>query len=350
MQAVLDTLDLPEGATLVLGGDGRYYNDTAIQLIIRLTAAAGVRHLIVGRAGLLSTPAASNLIRVRGAHGGFLLTASHNPGGPDGDFGIKFNTASGGQAPPRITDAVFAASQKLSRLPYCRAASRRSQPHRRPRRSGPSASRSWTRWTTIFGSWRASSISTSSPAGCAAAIASCSTPCMAITGPYARRILCEMLGASEESLLHAIPLPDFGGLHPDPNPVDAHHLVELCAGPGAPDLVAASDGDGDRNMILGPSFMLSPCDSVAMMLANLTRIRGYRDGVPGVARSLPTSRALDVVASEPRNSVLRDAHGMAVFSATCWKRGASACVAKKVSGLAHRMRGRRTASGRCCSG
>lgn len=296
IQAVLDTLNLPPGSTLVLGGDGRYYNDTAIQVIVRVASAAGARHLIVGRDGLLSTPAASNLIRVRGAHGGFLLTASHNPGGPDGDFGIKFNTASGGQAPPHVTDAVFAATQKLTayriaELPKVDLT--RNGTHQ----LGPVTIEivdpvddyqqlmeqlfdfelisTWLRQghQVLFDALNG------------------------VTGPYARRILCDSLGAAEQSLLHATPLPDFGGLHPDPNPVDGRHLVERCAQPDSPDLVAASDGDGDRNMILGPNFMLSPCDSVAMMLADLKKIRGYRNGVPGVARSMPTSRALDAVAA-----------------------------------------------------
>ncbi len=297
VQAVLDTLALPAGAKLVLGGDGRYYNDIAIQVIIRLAAAAGARHLIIGRGGLLSTPAASNLIRVRGAQGGFLLTASHNPGGPDGDFGIKFNTASGGQAPPQVTDAVFAATQAISSYRIAampaidleRVGLHQIGPVRveivdpvdeylrlMQRLFDFERIADWLRrgHRIVFDAMHG------------------------ITGPYARRILCDVLGASQESLWHANPLPDFGGLHPDPNPVDAHGLVELCAQPDAPDIAAASDGDGDRNMILGPRFMLSPCDSVAMMLANLAMIRGYGDGVPGVARSMPTSRALDIVASD----------------------------------------------------
>jgi phosphoglucomutase len=296
VQAVLDTLKLQPGSRLVLGGDGRYYNDTAIQKIIGLTIAAGARHLIIGRNGLLSTPAASNLIRVRRAHGGFLLTASHNPGGPSGDFGIKFNMASGGQAPPQVADAVFAASRTLSGY---RVANVSRVDLSRPAISqiGPvlieivdpvddylrlmeqifdfDLIAGWLhgRHRIVFDALHG------------------------VTGPYAKRILCDSLGAREDSLLHATPLPDFGGLHPDPNPVDGHHLVKACMQPDSPDLLAASDGDGDRNMILGPGLMLSPGDSVAMMLADATRIPGYAAGVPGVARSMPTSRALDVVAA-----------------------------------------------------
>lgn len=295
VQAVLDTLDLKPGATLVIGGDGRFHNDTAIQAIIRLAAAAGAGRLIVGQGGLLSTPAASNLIRARGADGGFLLTASHNPGGPDGDFGVKFNLASGGQAPPQVAEAVYQASRTLhgyhlAELPDIDLS--RIGEHR----FGPltievvdpvddyqllmeklfdfERMAAWLRQghRLLFDALHG------------------------ITGPYARRILCDALGAPADSLLHADPLPDFGGLHPDPNPFECRHLVERSLQQGAPDLIAASDGDGDRNMILGPSFMLSPGDSVAMMLAHATRIPGYRGGVPGVARSMPTSRALDAVA------------------------------------------------------
>lgn len=297
LQAVLDTLQLPRGSTLVLGGDGRYFNREALQTLIRMTAAAGVRHLVVGQDGLLSTPAASNLIRIRKAHGGFLLTASHNPGGPDGDFGIKFNMANGGQAPQSVTDAVFRASQalrgyRIAELPVIDLSLCGTQQH------GPLSVEivdpvadyqqlmerlfdfgRMTAWVkagnrVVFDAFHG------------------------ITGPYARRILADTLGCDRADLLHTDPLPDFGGLHPDPNPVEGRHLVELCAGPAAPALAAASDGDGDRNMILGPACPVSPGDSLAIMLAGATLIPGYRQGVPGVARSMPTSRAVDRVAAD----------------------------------------------------
>ena len=296
IQAVLDTLQLPPGAMLVLGGDGRYFNREALQVLMRLTAAAGVRHLVVGQHGLLSTPAASNLIRMRKAHGGFLLTASHNPGGPDGDFGIKFNMPNGGQAPESVTEAVLRASQSLqgyriAELPAIDLSRCGVQQH------GPlvievvdpvadyqqlmerlfdfDRMAGWVRAGNriVFDAFHG------------------------ITGPYAQRILGGMLGASPADLLHTDPLPDFGGLHPDPNPVEGRHLVELCAGPDAPALAAASDGDGDRNMILGPACPVSPGDSVAIMLDGASLVPGYRQGLPGVARSMPTSRALDRVAA-----------------------------------------------------
>jgi phosphoglucomutase len=217
VQAVLDTLKLQPGSRLILGGDGRYYNDTAIQKIIGLAIAAGARHLIIGRDGLMSTPAASNLIRLRRAHGGFLLTASHNPGGPSGDFGIKFNTAGGGQAPPQITDAVFAASRSLHGYRMANV-SRVDLSRTGISRIGPVLIEivdpvdDYLRLMQqifdfdLIANWlhRGHRIVFDALHG--------------VTGPYAKRILCDSLGARADSLLHAIPLPDFGGLHPDPTP------------------------------------------------------------------------------------------------------------------------------------
>lgn len=295
MQAVLDTIALPRDAVLVVGGDGRFHNDAAIQTILCMTAAAGARHIIVGRNGLLSTPAASNLIRIRRASGGFLLTASHNPGGENGDFGIKFNTPSGGQAPEQVTNAVYAATRgiyayRMAELPTVDLGRTGIQQFGPLRIEVVDPVDDYLQLMQqlfdfdLMADWLRTGHRVTFDA------------MNAVTGPYATRILCGALGAPSESLLHATPLPDFGGLHPDPNPVDGRHLVDLCRQPGAPDLVAASDGDGDRNMILGPDFMLSPGDSVAMMLANARHIPGYRGGVPGAARSMPTSRALDAVA------------------------------------------------------
>ena len=295
LQAVLDTLALPEGAAVVLGGDGRYLNDKAIQVIIRMCAAAGIRSIIVGQNGLLSTPAASNLIRTRRAQGGFLLTASHNPGGPDGDFGIKFNMPSGGQAPEHVTDAVYRASTaitsyrhaELPDIDLSRVGLQQIGPVRIEVVDPVYEYQQLMEKLFDFGlisRWLSSGHTVRFDG------------MNGITGPYARHILCNALGAPEDTLINATPLPDFGGLHPDPNPVDGRHLVQICLASNAPDLAAASDGDGDRNMILGPRFMLSPGDSVAMMLANISHVPGYRDGIPGVARSMPTSRALDRVA------------------------------------------------------
>lgn len=296
VQAVFTVLRLPAGARIVIGGDGRFYNDVAIRKLVAVAAANGVGEIIIGQDGLLSTPAASHLIRMRQADAGFILTASHNPGGPDGDFGLKFNMASGGQAPEHVTDEVF---RVASRLTGYRSASLPAfdlatigvtrLPGLQLEVADPVADyarlmqslfdfQRMADWLKAGHRMRFDAMH-------------------AVTGIYARRILVDQLGAPVGSLLNAQPLPDFGGLHPDPNPVDAASLVAASQAADAPDLLAASDGDGDRNMILGPGQFVSPGDSVAIMLANIRRIPGYRDGIPGVARSMPTSRALDTVAA-----------------------------------------------------
>ncbi len=295
-QAVFTTLRLPVGARLVIGGDGRYFNDIAIQRLMAVAVANGVQEIIVGQSGLLSTPAASHLIRQRQAAAGFILTASHNPGGPDGDFGLKFNTPTGGQAPEHVTDEVYRVSQQLTgyrraNLPPIDLGRIGLHQFDNVRVEVVDPVADYARlMESLFdfdrmASWLRSGRRLRFDA------------MHAVTGPYARQILVDRLGAPADSLLRAEPLPDFGGLHPDPNPIDAALLFAQSRGRGAPDLLAASDGDGDRNMILGPDTFVSPCDSVAVMLANIARIPGYRDGVPGVARSMPTSRALDVVAA-----------------------------------------------------
>ncbi len=295
-QAVFTTLRLPAGARLVIGGDGRYFNREAIQRLMAVAVANGVQEIIVGQHGLLSTPAASHLIRQRRASAGFILTASHNPGGPAGDFGLKFNTPTGGQAPEHVTDEVFRVSQeltsyRLAALPDIDLSKIGLIEFGTLRVEIIDPVTDYARlMESLFdfdrmASWLDSGRQLRFDA------------MHGVTGPYARRIFVDRLGAPADCLLHAEPLPDFGGMHPDPNPIDAAELVALSRGTGAAALLAASDGDGDRNMILGPNLFLSPCDSVAVMLANITRIPGYRDGVPGVARSMPTSRALDVVAA-----------------------------------------------------
>jgi phosphoglucomutase len=296
VQAALASLALPPGATLVLGGDGRYHNRAAARTILRLAAANGVGRVIVGRGGLLSTPAASHLIRARRADGGFLLTASHNPGGPDGDFGVKFNTRTGGQAPEELSAAVFTAATRLAGY---RIADLPEVDLDRPGRHDlggflvevvDPVDDYQALLATLFDfdrlrDWFRAGHRLQFDA------------MHGITGPYARRIFVDTLGADPASILHGDPREDFGGLHPDPIPVDAAELVAMARGPAPPDLLAASDGDGDRNMILGPGCVVSPGDSVAVLLANLGNVPGYAGGVPGVARSMPTSRALDAVAA-----------------------------------------------------
>jgi phosphoglucomutase len=296
VQALLDTVALPRGATLVLGGDGRYFNDEAIQVILRVAAANGIERFTIGRNGWLSTPAASHLIRQRDAAGGFILTASHNPGGPDGDFGIKFNVRGGGQAPEALTEAIYQRSRelreyriaKLPALALDRIDARR---------------------------WEGLEIEIVDPVTDYAALMErlfdfermralltggrfrmCFDALHAITGPYAQEIFEHRLGAPPGSVVNAAPRPDFGGGHPDPNPVDAAPLVAVMSRADAPDFAAASDGDGDRNMVLGQGFVVSPGDSLAVLAANATDIPGYADGLAGVARSMPTSRAVDRVA------------------------------------------------------
>lgn len=296
VQAILDVVELPDQFTVVIGGDGRFYNAHAIVTIIRLAAANGAGRLVIGRNGLLSTPAASNLIRCEHADLGFLLTASHNPGGPNGDFGIKFNMASGGQAPEHLTDAVFARSQVTDRYKTADI-------------DAPDLAHVGS--TALAGM----QVDVVDPVAAYADLQASLFDFAAIrrmlaggtrlhfdalnaaTGPYARHIFCELLGAPAASVVNAAPLEDFGGLHPDPNPAEVPHLVELAESPDAPDLIAASDGDGDRNMILGRGMLVSPGDSLAIMLANAGCVPGYAAGVPGVARSMPTSRAVDAVAT-----------------------------------------------------
>ncbi|MBV8778807.1 MAG: alpha-D-glucose phosphate-specific phosphoglucomutase, partial [Alphaproteobacteria bacterium] len=303
------------GRTLVLGGDGRFFNDCAIQTIIRVAAANGVGRLIVGRGGLLSTPAASVLIRERGAFGGIVLSASHNPGGPDGDFGIKYNVANGGPAAERVTEAVFRRSQSISAYLTLDTA---DVPLDRlgPARLGvteievidPVADYARL-MERIFDFDRLRDL-------LRGGFRLRFDAMNAVTGPYAREIFECRLGAASGTAINAEPLPDFGARHPDPNPLHAADLIAAMAVPGAPDFGAASDGDGDRNMVVAGSAaigggMIGPSDSLAILAANAHLIPWFRDGLPGVARSMPTSRALDRVA---------DALGIPCFETpTGWK-------------------------------
>ncbi len=296
VQSTFDAVQLPPAATLVVGGDGRHFNDEAIQVVLRMAAANGVARVIVGRDGLLSTPAASHLIRLRAADGGIILSASHNPGGPDGDFGIKFNMANGGPAPERITAAIADRSRRL----------------REYRIAEGGGIPLGTLGEHALG---AMVVEVVDPVADYAALMESlfDFPAIrallsggrfrmrfdamhAVTGPYAHEIFERRLGAPPGTVLNGTPLPDFGGGHPDPNLTYAHDLVEELFGADAPDFGAASDGDGDRNMILGRRFFVTPSDSLAVLAANATRARGYASGIAGVARSMPTSSAADRVA------------------------------------------------------
>lgn len=294
-QSVFDALPNRDSDTLLVGGDGRYHNRRAIQTLIAMAAANGYRRVLVGQKGLLSTPAASHAIQQRGANGGFLLTASHNPAGPDGDFGIKYNVANGGQASENQTESIYDHSRKINRYRIA------DLPEIGIDRLGKQT----------FGDF---SVEVIDPVEDYAALMqqlfdfnrirdliqsgfSLRFDAMhAVTGPYARRILVEQLGAPDNCLLNSIPQEDFAGGHPDPNLVYAKTLVDELFGAKAPDFGAASDGDGDRNMILGRGIFVTPGDSLAVLAANLHVSPGYQDGLAGVARSMPTCRALDVVA------------------------------------------------------
>ena len=296
VQSVFDALGDRKGITLVLGGDGRYYNRQAAQIIIRMAAANGVGRLLVGRGALLSTPAASCLIRKYGAQGGFVLSASHNPGGPDEDFGIKFNAANGGPAPESLTNAIYARTLDIDQFHIAEAAD--------VNLDAVGEYPLGTMTVQVVDSvadyaelmeqlFDFGLIESSLKSG---RLSICFDAMHAITGPYAQRILVERLGASPDSVMNAVPREDFGGGHPDPNLVHAHELAERMYAPGAPALGAASDGDGDRNMIMGDHFFVTPSDSLAVLAANLHLLPAYRAGLKGVARSMPTSQAADRVA------------------------------------------------------
>ncbi|MGO8952044.1 MAG: alpha-D-glucose phosphate-specific phosphoglucomutase [Rhodomicrobium sp.] len=285
------------GLTLVVGGDGRYYNAQAIQTVIRIAAANGFGRALVGAGGILSTPAASCIIRKHKAFGGLILSASHNPGGPDGDFGIKFNAANGGPAPEKITDAIYAESLKITEIlsldmpdvDLGRIASHRVGEMQVEVIDPVADYVELMREIFDFPALRAA---------IAGGLRLAFDAMHAVTGPYAHAIFERELGAPAGTVRNGVPLPDFGGHHPDPNLVHAKELLHLMMGPGAPDLGAASDGDGDRNLIIGRGIFIPPSDSLAMLAANAHLAPAYRAGIAGVARSMPTSAAVDRVAAK----------------------------------------------------
>ncbi|MDP4028466.1 MAG: alpha-D-glucose phosphate-specific phosphoglucomutase [Gallionella sp.] len=300
VQSIFDTIAAPPGAVLVLGGDGRYYNREAIQVILRMAAANGFGRVLVGRGGILSTPAASCVIRKYQTYGGIILSASHNPGGPDGDFGIKYNTANGGPAPEKITEAIYAASKTIAQ--YRIADAPDDAPEIELDVLGDSRLGDMTvsviDQVSDYAELMESLFDFAAIRAMLAQGFRIKFDAMhAVTGPYAREIFVNRLGAPADSVMNATPLPDFGGGHPDPNLTYAHELVEILYGDNAPDFGAASDGDGDRNMILGRHFFVTPSDSLAIIAANAHRVTGYQQGLAGIARSMPTSAAADRVAA-----------------------------------------------------
>ncbi len=298
VQATFDALPGIEGKTLVIGGDGRYYNEQAIQTILKMAAANGIGSVLVGQGGLLSTPAASCVIRKYHAHGGIILSASHNPAGPKGDFGIKYNVSNGGPAPESITEAIFSNSKTITRY--------HTLDHSDidldslgeqylgdmkvtiidPVNDYAELMESLFNFDAIRNLVSSGKFEFSFDA------------MHAITGPYAIEIFENQLGATPGTVINGVPLSDFGDGHPDPNLTYAKELVDKLFSDNGPDFGAASDGDGDRNMILGNQFFVTPSDSLAIMAANAHLIPAYRAGLSGIARSMPTSQAPDRVAEK----------------------------------------------------
>ncbi|HEC28320.1 MAG TPA: alpha-D-glucose phosphate-specific phosphoglucomutase [Gammaproteobacteria bacterium] len=298
IQAIFDTITDRNASSLVVGGDGRFFNLQAIQIIIKIAIANGFKKVIVGQNGILSTPAASALIRKRKAVGGIILSASHNPGGPDGDFGIKFNTANGGPAPEKVTDRIFTYSKNIFRYLYIDSDDidlKKTGGHRIEKTQIEvidSVHDYADLMEELFDFTKIKSLLSSGN------FTMVFDAMHAVTGPYAMEILVNRLGAPKETVCNGKPLPDFGGGHPDPNLVHAKELAEKMFSDNGPDFGAASDGDGDRNMIMGHNCFVSPSDSLAIITANATCIPGYSNGLQGVARSMPTSQAVDKVAEK----------------------------------------------------
>ena len=296
VQSIFDSLDGFGGKALVIGGDGRYFNRETIQTAMKMAAANGFGRVIVGRGGILSTPAASHLIRKRRAFGGIILSASHNPGGPEGDFGIKYNASNGGPAPEKTTDAIFRKTKAITEFRTLDA----------PDIDLDSIGEAKLGDMTVdvadpVADYQALMERLFDFPRIRAMFAGGFTmrfdAMSAVTGPYAKAILEGALGAGPGTVKNGTPLPDFGGHYPDPNLVHAKAIYDLAMGPDAPDLCAASDGDGDRNLIIGRGLFVTPSDSLAALAANAHLAPGYRGGLKGIARSMPTSAAADRVAA-----------------------------------------------------
>jgi len=298
VQGVFDTLGDASGKTLVLGGDGRFHNRSAIQVILKMAAAHGFASVLLGRGGILSTPAASCVIRKHGAMGGIILSASHNPGGPDGDWGIKYNASNGGPAPEALTEAIYERTLALAQYRISDAADIEIDT------AGAQAFIESMAVEVIdpvadYAELMAKLFDFDAIRRLFAGGFTMRFDAMnAVSGPYAHAILEGMLGAPQGTVINGLPLEDFGGMHPDPNPVNAEELVDIMCANAAPDFGAASDGDADRNMIVGRNFVVTPSDSLAVLAANASVAPGYAGGIAGIARSMPTSRAADRVAAE----------------------------------------------------
>jgi phosphoglucomutase len=297
IQSIFDSLEGFAGKMLVLGGDGRFFNREAIQIVVKIAAANGFGRVVIGRSGILSTPAASALIRHLGAFGGIILSASHNPGGPDGDFGVKYNIGAGGPAPEKITDGIFARTKEIDVYKISDA------PDVDIDRLGAVAVEGATvevvdPVTQYLGLMKTLFDFDAIRALFATGFRMRFDAMHAVTGPYAHAIFEGELASGAGTVVNGTPLPDFGGHHPDPNPTYAKDLYDLMMSSGAPDFGAASDGDGDRNMIVGRNMYVTPSDSLAILAANARLAPGYARGLAGVARSMPTSAAADRVAAK----------------------------------------------------
>lgn len=310
VQSVFDSIGDFQGETLVVGGDGRYHNLQAIQTILKMAAANGFSRVLVGQDGILSTPAASNIIRKYKAYGGLILSASHNPAGPDEDFGIKYNIGNGGPAPEAVTEAVFEQTEKIEWYQIVESEDFDLSITGRYELAGMQIEviDAVDDYAELMQSlFDFDAIRSLLSSGFSMAF----DAMHAVTGPYAKTIIEEMLGAPAGTVMNGAPKDDFGGGHPDPNLTYAHELVATLYGEDAPDFGAASDGDGDRNMVLGNHFFVTPSDSLAILAANAHLVPGYAEGISGVARSMPTSGAADRVA---------DALGLECFETpTGWK-------------------------------
>lgn len=295
VQAIFDCVPELTGGLLILGGDGRYHNGVAIQTIMRIAAANGVAKVMVGQAGLLSTPAASNMIRQYGAVGGFVLSASHNPGGPNGDFGIKYNVSNGGPAPTSLTDAVFERTKVMDS--YKLADGDVNLAALGDTMLGDMTVTVFDPVTDYADLMETLFDFTAIRDYLASDLTLIFDAMHAVTGPYATEVFTHRLGVDVSALMSATPKPDFGGGHPDPNPVYAKDLFTRMFGADAPGFGAASDGDGDRAIVLGHGVSVSPSDSLAVIAANAHLVPAYKNGIRGVARSMPTSRAADIVAA-----------------------------------------------------
>jgi len=324
IQSFFNALQGFEGKTLILGGDGRYGSDKALQVVIKIAAANGVGRIIVGKKGWLSTPALSHLIPLKDAFAGIILTASHNPGGKDGDFGIKFNLKNGAAAPIPLTNKISQCAKEITHYwwldaPDVELGNIGTKQIGKTQIDVIDPVIDYANYMQEIFDFKAIKKLFSS------GFTFVFDAMNAITGPYAKYIFEQLLNAPEETVKNAIPKADFGGLHPEPNPLYAAHLVKMMNEPTAPDFAAASDGDGDRYMILGKNFFIDPSDSLAILTEYLDKIPFYHKRLYGVARSMPTSEAVDFVAKRRKLPIYKTPTGWKFFGSLLENKKISLC-------------------------